>query len=211
MNKFLVGILITGLCITIAHAQQSVNPLSKITITSTRATCQKDKVNPQFFNFNYHGNVVVTFADQSTMTADQLEIIFEGKDLGKKFLAHDNNKSAQPSTTQSQQKPLDQFKKVTASGHVTLTSQNRKAQAQKAEIILAQKLCTLTGNVTIRQKKTKPKEFPLTIESDQATLNLQTDELLFTGSESKPVNTVISLEDYEPLNKNTKKSKRKRK
>jgi len=40
---------------------------------------------------------------------------------------------------------------------------------------------------------------------------LQTDELAFAGSESKPVNTTISLDDYEPLHKKSKNSKRKKK
>ena len=191
--------------------QTNAHSLSKITITSNRATCQKDKTQPQLFIFNYQDNVVVTFADKSTITANQLEVIFEGKDLGKKLIHDHKITSTAIQAPLSKQNPLEKFKKITAVGNVTLVNQNRTARAQRVELQLAQHLCTLIGNVTIAQKKTTLKEIPITIESDQATLNLQTDELAFAGSESKPVNTTISLDDYEPLHKKSKNSKRKKK
>lgn len=204
MKKLKSFIFVVSLFAMVATQQASINPLSKITITSKRASCQKDKAQPQFFIFNYHDNVVVTFADKSTITTDQLEVIFEGKDLEKQLTTR---RQSQRPTAATSAKPLEKFKKVTASGNVVLTSQNRTATAQTAELLLAQHLCTLNGNVTIQQKKTSPKDFPITIQSNQATINLQTDELLFTGTEATPVNTVISLEDYEPLHKKSKKTK----
>ena len=178
--------------------KETVNPLSKIIITSNRATCQKDIIIPQQYVFNYQENVVVTFADKSTITANNLEIVFDGKALGKKEA---------PDTTKTNF--LDKFKKIIFCGNVVYTSQSRTVTAKKAELQLAEHICTLTGNVAIQQKKNAPKEIPITIESDEAKLNLQTQELLLSGSLEKPVNTVISLEDYEPLKKkkNTKTQK----
>ncbi len=191
--------------------QQGINPLSKITITSNRATCQKDQSLTHQFVFNYQENVKVTFADQSTITSDTLEVLFEGRDLGK-ALPFDHKKTTRTNTPKNNAKnpSLQKFKKIIFSGKVTFANQNRTAKAEKAELLLSEHMCILSGNVSIHQKKTTAKEVPITIESDEAKLNLITDELCFSGSIHKPVNTIISLEDYEPLKK-TKKSKRKKK
>lgn len=212
MKKNALLILILTLPWLPAAPQANSNPLSKIVITSKRATCQKDPANPQFFIFNYQENVIVTFADKSTVTAHSLEVVFEGKDLGKNLTGQHKKAapSPQPALAPTKQNSMDKFKKIIFSGNVIFNNQNRTATAQKAELCLAEHLCTLSGNVTIKQKKTAPKEIPIDIESDQATLNLQTDELTFSGSMSKPVNTTISLEDYEPLQKKTAKSKHKK-
>lgn len=201
MKKIASILLVLAPMWLLGEPQASINPLAKIIITSNRATCQKDCIIPQQFNFNYQENVLVTFADKSTITANNLEIVFEGKDLGPAMEAAGRTKS----------NFLDKFKKIVFSGNVIFTSQNRIAMAKKAELQLAEHMCTLTGNVIIKQKKTTEKEVPIAIESDEAKLNLLTHELLLSGSMEKPVSTVISLEDYAPLKKVTKSKRRKKK
>lgn len=209
MNKSILIATYIALLWTAAMPQASINPLSKIVITSNRATCQKDQADPNFFIFNYHENVVITFADKSTITADSLEVVFEGQSLGKKIVPAQKTRTKKTQQTIAKQSPMEKFKRITLSGNVTLINQNRKAQANKAELYLNEHRCMFTGNVIIQQQKTTAKEIPIKIESEQATLDLQTDEVLFTGSAINPVNTVISLEGYEPLQKKQKKRKHK--
>ncbi len=178
-----------------------MSSLSKITITSTRATCTKNSINRNLFVFNYYENVTITFADKSTITAQQLEIIFEGKAFCEKNIANHTVADTKKGCVQVKQNPLEKFKKITASGNVVFNSKNRTAKAKKAELYLAEHLCNLIGDVTIQQKKIVPKDIPITIESEQATINFRTDELTFAGSDSNPVSTVISIEHCESLNK----------
>lgn len=206
ITLFLIILLSSWLQFSVASPVDSKNPLSKIVITSAKATCQKDTTNPHHYIFNYQEDVVVTFADQSTITAKNLEIVFDGKNL-KKSGTKKTSAPEKVMTDQPKDAFLDKFKKIIFSGKVMYTSQNRNLQADKAELKMNEHLCTLSGNVTISQKKTKAKEVPVTIASNEATLNLQTQELTLAGSPEKPVNTVISLEDFEPLKQPQKNKK----
>lgn len=207
MKKFVTIILIQTLLSLDLNA--SLNPLSKIVITSNRATCQKDKIIHHQYIFNYQENVLVTFADKSTITANNLEIIFEGNDLGEKKTTLADSPKINPDPNKPPKSNfLDKFKKITLSGNVNFSGQNRTATSDKAELQLATNVCTLIGNVIITQRKTTSKEVPITIESSEAKINLKTQELLLSGVENKPVNTIISLEDYEPLKKMSKGKKK---
>lgn len=192
------------------------NPLSKITITSQKAICQKDSNNPHLFVFQYLDKVTVSLADGSIITSDSLEIIFDGKSVEKK-LKNQKQIAATTTTTTNNATPLpsklSQFKKITFKNNVHLTSQNRTATAQQAEVNLIENICSFHGNVSISQKKIAEKDLPITIESQNAQLNLKTEELTFEGSFATPVSTVISLNDYEPLQKKSRspqKNKRKK-
>lgn len=198
---------------TVLNGQkETINPLSKITITSQKAICQKDSKDPQLFIFQYIDNVTVSFADGSIISADTLEIIFDGKSVEKKL--KNKNQTTAITTTTNKATPLpsklSQFKKITFKDNVHLTSQNRTAMAQQAEVNLVENICKFHGNVRISQKKVSEKDLPISINSQEAQLNLKTDELTFDGSPATPVSTVISLSEYEPLQKKSLSQKKKK-
>jgi lipopolysaccharide export system protein LptA len=91
---------------------------------------------------------------------------------------------------------------------VNLINQNRTVSAQKAEINLIENNCKLEGNVHINQRKTSSKDLPVSINSQEAVLNLTTNEITFQGSLANPVSTILSLNEYEPLQKKSLKSKK---
>lgn len=180
----------------------ATDPLSKIVITSTNATCVKDPARPGSFVFTYQDNVHVTFADQSTVTADALEIVFDGKQ---------KDKPAQVTVVPHKESSLSSFKQIMFKQNVCFTSAHRKATADKANFYLKDQRCVLEGNVKIWQAKASPKDVPITIDSQKAEVQLATGQLKLIGSVQKPVSTTIVLEGHPALQKKKKASKKKKK
>ena len=178
------------------------DPLSKITITSNKATCQKDKDIPKQFTFTYHENVLVTFADGSKINSDELEVVLD---------TTKNKNLTDLKTTQTPEKNnLSQFKKITFKNNVHLKSTNRSVDADKAELYLGQKGCKLFGNVKIKQTKDNPKDLPILTECNQATLNMQTEQITFLGDNQKPVCTIIEIAGHPGLMKKIKTKEQKK-
>ena len=186
--------------ISISVATAATNPLSKIVITSTNATCVKDQSNQGSFLFTYHDNVRVTFADQSTVTSDSLEIIIDSKQQPKPD--ESNAEAHKPSS-------LSHFKRISFNNNVCFTSAHRTATAQTAYFYLHDQRCILEGNVKISQTKRNPKDVPITIDSQKAELNLATNQLTMHGTQQQPVSTTILLTGHPALQKREKKSKKK--
>lgn len=197
-------------CLQIQTACSKIDPLSKIIITSKSAVCKKDKTQKNRFNFTYHENVLLTFADNSTIQSDDLEIEID--------TSKNQNKTDLSSTTTSQnqklkpktQDDLSKFKKITFNKNLIVKSANRLITADKAELYLAQKICKLSGNIKIEQKKASEKDLPIATECNHAILNLQNDQITFLGREQKPVCTTIILEGHPGLIKKAKTKKEKR-
>lgn len=194
--------------VLVANVHASVDPWSKIVVTSKKATCNKDKNNPKDFIFSYIDDVVVTLADKSTVKAGALEIILDGNKSDKKDALAVGQKQA----SDKQKKSLSQFKKLSFKGHVVLNSGQRKVSANKADIDLAKNTCTLDGNVKIWQFKKHQKDVPIAIESQKAVMHLKTFAVNLLGTSAKPVSTTIDLEGHPSVQKKTKtKSKGKKK
>lgn len=164
---------------------KKINPLSRITITSDQATCQKNTTEKNMFIFSYQHNVCVTLADGTIITTDTLEIIFEGNAISS---ATTSSQSSSKKTT------LQNFKKIMLIGNVKITNENRIITANNAQFDIERNTCLLDGNVQIEQTQHKEKDIPLTISSPQASIDLNNYDVTFSGSPSKPVSTIISLE-----------------
>lgn len=156
-------------------------PWSKIVVTSQKADCHPQEQSKNIYVFTYKENVRVDFSDNSTITSDQLEIIFDSKQTGSS--------------------PLSRFKKITFKDNVKLNRSNQKAQANSAELFLENQVCKLCGDVTITQTRSKQKDVPLEIKTNQALLNLKTQEVELEGSSNKPVTTVIELGHLKAMQK----------
>jgi len=174
----------------------SPNLFSKIVITSKKAVCSKNVNQESMFTFTYSDDVKVTFADGSVITSSQLQVDFQGSAKETKKVG-----LSKPATQ------FNSFKKITFNNNVSIIHAMQKATAQKAELFLVEKLCKLSGNVVISQKKEKQKDIPVTIESNAATFNLETSEVTFAGTSQKPVSTVIILEGHPSLQKKIKPKK----
>lgn len=198
-HNFLYLVCLTHVAVATAV---KTDPLSKIVITSTNATCAKNPSSQGSFIFTYQDNVHVTFADQSTVTAESLEIIINGKIKDKK-------NAQEEESTITKQPSLSNFKQIIFKENVCFTSVNRKATAQTAHFYLQDQYCILEGNVKIWQAKSSPKDVPITLESQKAELHLATGQLKMLGSAQKPVSTTILLEGHPALQKREKKSKKK--
>jgi lipopolysaccharide export system protein LptA len=169
---------------------KAVDPFSHIKITSNKATCQKCKDSPHTFIFNYLENVNVVLADNSTITADSLEIIFDSK--GVKSLDNSKHKKHNAKSDEKSHE-LSNIKQITFKNNVKIANQNRKAQADSATINILENTCKLDGNVKIKQIKVAQKDIPLDVQSTQALINLKTYEVTLLGSSQEPVSTVIEL------------------
>jgi lipopolysaccharide export system protein LptA len=178
-----------------------INPFSKITITSQKATCQRDISAHNVFLFNYINNVQVIFADGSKITSEKLKIIFSGENIVK-----GDKKISVAYTVTPKKDFFSRFKKIIFLNKVCLISQNRLAFADYAELFPKEKICKLKGHVKIQQTKVEKRDVPIVIESSQAMLNLETKELSFVGSLSQPVSTVIELDDCINLDSHGKES-----
>jgi lipopolysaccharide assembly outer membrane protein LptD (OstA) len=169
------------------------DPFSKIVITSNKAVCQKDDTQKKLATFTYQDNVAVTFADQSSIHSDKLEIQI------------DTTK-----TTTQQKNKTEQFKKITFRNNVIAKRENRTIKANVAELYLQKKICKLIGNVQIKQIKEKEKDIPILTLCTQATLNLGTEHISFEGTVETPVSTTIELAGYPSLIKKPKQKSRKK-
>ena len=176
----------------------ATNPLEKITITSNRATCQKDIPTKNMIQFDYIENVLVTFADDSIIKSDNLEILIDTQKAKEKLDTNLTN------TNEQKENKLSQFKKITFKDNVYIKRENRTINTDKAELYLDEKLCKLFGNIKIVQNKEKPKDLPIVTECNQAILNMQTEQITFLGDSRKPVSTTIELAGHPGLMKKVK-------
>jgi len=168
-------------CFGGVHHRQAVDPLSKIVVTSTDAICTKSPGKSGQYTFQYRNNVHVTFADQSTITADFLEIVLDTKKANAR---------------QSIQAPdLNNFKQITLTGNVRITSTHRQASADTARVFLTDQRVILEGNVKILQSKQKVHDIPVVIESSKAELSLRSGQAHLLGNAVTPVSTTIVLRD----------------
>ncbi|MBS1988283.1 hypothetical protein JST56_04785 [Candidatus Dependentiae bacterium] len=182
----------------------SIDPLSKITIKSSRATCGKNKTDSKDIVLTYLDDVHVEFADHSTVTSQELEVICNlNKSPSKTLPEKSGNKSSDQKS-----KALSQFKKITFSKHVVINKDEFKATADYADILVDQRLCSLRGNVQIEHKKKSPKDVPVQVKSDAATIRLDSQQILLAGSSKSPVSTVIDLQDHPIIRNKTDKKQR---
>jgi lipopolysaccharide export system protein LptA len=175
------------------------DPFSKIVIESEQATAYKDPENPAVWVLHYDNNVHVSFADNSTIHADHLEVAFNvTRDKKQK------EKSA-PSGNFSPIKPtanLDTIKHIIFKNNVTIANDNRHATAQKATLFLTQKTCNLEGNVVIWQDKKEAKDIPFSVKSDAAQFDFTKDAISFSG---RPVSSSFDLSSTISKKKKSKK------
>ena len=177
---------------------------SKIIITSDQATCSKDHKNSGCFVFQYKKNVMVTFADKSTVSADFLEVVFDSK--MKKNTTHASKKKQHHNTAE-----LNNFKQITFKNNVRIKNAQRSAQADQALLHLQDQRCVLEGNVKIVQTKEKEDDVPVEIKSQKAELNMTTGEVNFLGTSLDPVHTTVLLEGHPALRYSKKEKKHKKK
>jgi|GEM_PF-1581781 hypothetical protein len=164
-----------------------VHPFSTVTITSNRASFEKDKNNKDMFVIRYDENVHVTFADDSKVHAQHLEI-------------RATNKS-------DKKNPVE---KIYLTDSVSLTKNNKTINAENAEINVDSTLCTFKKNVSIEQKKEKDVDIPIHTKSDCATFNWETEEITLAGNKQDPVHTIIELKGNPRILKKFDSNKKKR-
>lgn len=171
--------------------------MDKIIITSNRASCKKDPHNPNLLIFQYLDNVRVKMFRGSTITADTLEVAFNAKEVVKTNNVPATNKKNPETETPT----LNNFKHIIFKQHVCVHHKNRKLFADTAYVYPSTKKCMLDGNVKIEQTKKTKKDVPVIIQSSRADIDFFTDAISFSGSEKKPVRTVISLEGKQLFKK----------
>ncbi|MCF7799384.1 hypothetical protein K9L05_02380 [Candidatus Babeliales bacterium] len=188
------------------NLKANIDPLSKITITSNKATCCKDKNDASNFIFKYIENVNITFADNSKIKSKELEIVIDYKSTKDKDKLDKNKKVVKDkqNTKISNSKKQSQIKKIIFNQGINLVSKNKIVDADTAEIYPESKICKLFGNVKIEQKKETPKDLPIITNCKQALLNLQTEELVLQGNEDNPVSTILQIEGKQGLLKKPK-------
>lgn len=193
LHKKNIWILVIVVMVQVVYA--STNPFSQISIQSEKASCKKHSSTKDLFLFQYVQNVHVLLADNSTIDADRLDITFLGRGLD----AQGKKKGGRAT--------LDNFKKVAFVGHVIVKNGNRIVHADRADVDVANYICTLVGNVHVEQAQHEQKDIPLKISSTRATINLTTKEVVFEGSVAAPVSTVIALGDKSLFGDKTKEQK----
>lgn len=171
-----------------------VDPWSKIVVTSNKAVCHKDKTPDKNFTFKYVDNVVVTLADDSTVKADELELIFDPKKKTEK----------KPEASSGSKNTFSQLKTLSFNKHVVFKSGRRKASADHVVIDVAKNTCTLDGHVKIWQAKGNKKDLPIAIESQKAVMHLRTFAVQLAGTSEHPVSTTIDLEGHPSVQQKSK-------
>lgn len=174
----------------------SPSPLSKITIKSNTMECailSEKKGNV----FDYQGNVAVTFADNSTINADNLVVVLNPskKTIQPKKASSIEKKSVIPPIVAS----------IKMSGNIIVRSNEDVVTADRAEIAALSNVCVVSGNVKVNHGKKKPTDIGVTVASSQATINLETKEITFSGEAAAPVSTVLNLDNYTIGKKTSKK------
>ncbi len=191
MNQSLLMIQYLMLCLTCSASlfcqSLSIDPFSRISITSERATCKR--ISKQQYNCLYENNVIIKLADDTTVTATSLALVFDKKAKVE---------GAKEKTT---------LQTATLDGNVLLKNKKYTARARSAVINVQTKTCTLKDDVQINQKKVDLKDIPLEVASSQATINLATQALTFEGSKDQPVQTTLILEGHPSLTSVKRKKK----
>ncbi len=179
---------------TILNASK-INPLSKISITSDRATCSKQSPLTDEFSFKYIGNVQVELSDNTKVTAQELDIICKIKSLSKSKKKDISNNSGQKNNTNhTNKKSSSSIKKITLTGSVTIKKDDLFATSSRAEIFVPSKYCRLHENVCIEHKKQGSQDLPpMVVRGNIATINLDSKAISLEGSSKKPVSTIIDL------------------
>lgn len=200
MKKNLLILLSVSL---VPHITATPDPLNKIVVTSKKASCTQEKTGPRDTIFKYSENVVAVFADDSSIKADELEVFCNMRSKKDSApLATKNPKTPSPSNpSNGRDNQFSHFKKIIFKKNVQISRAQLKAQADSALLMIPERVCRLHGNVRIWQKKNNPRDIPVTIESNDAIINLNTEQVHFTGSIEKPVSTVIELEGSPILQK----------
>jgi lipopolysaccharide export system protein LptA len=192
----------------------AANPFSRIVVTSNHATCNIEKDNKQDSTFTYKDNVVVTLADESKITSDSLEVVFNTKSIKNQI---SKSKSSEEFVTKTENNEKSDYsksiKEIIFSNNVCIKQKNHTITSDKAELFLNKQLCRLAGNVIVIQEKHTSKDTPILIKSCQATLNIKTNKVSFEGTTDNPVSTTINLQESpllkkEPQKKTTKQKKR---
>ncbi len=212
LKKLKKILLLTLFLVPTNNIDASVDPISKITITSNKATCQKDKNEPNTFVFNYLDNVLVTFADESKIKAETLEILLDTTTIKSQLDSNTGNTTSSTitPTTSPTQNDLSQFKKITFKNNVHISRINRTVDADRAELYLSEKVCKLFGNIKIKQLKENPKDLPIITQCQKAILDIQTEQITFLGDNQHPVSTTIELAGHPGLLKKVKTKKEKK-
>ena len=164
-----------------------LSPLSNVTIKSKKVICRKNSKDSKLFDFNYLENVVVTFADESSISSGSLKIVL---DL---FGSSTLNVSSDSKSCSKGKSKMSVAKKITFKNSVKFVRGNRTVTADKAKIFVDKNECLLIGNVKIVQTKQDSEDIPITTECDKATVNLKTEELVLEGALNKPVTTVLVI------------------
>lgn len=172
MHPYSLLLVTTGILLNLLNAGTNMPAfdLSRIVITSARATCVRSPQEKKQYSVTYHDNVVVTFADGTKATSDQLNVIIDPTALAK-----------------------ERIKTVQLSHNVVVTSAAHTAHASIAVFDLVAQRCKLDGDVQIAQKAVDPKDIPVTIACNSASIDLATQQLELTGSTDQPVTTTITL------------------
>jgi len=175
-NIFSKKVIIFLLILTGLNFIGAVDPFSKMVITSNKAIGKKDQQNEKLVHFSYVDNVRVEFADQSSITANKL------------FITINNDKTV---------KDMEKFSKIVFFGNVHLNKKNLKVTAERAEVMVKEQKCTVTGNVKISQHKTGDKKVSVDTVGDRALIDLKTSQVTLLGTRKTPVRTVIDLSEYK--------------
>ncbi|MCB9492981.1 MAG: hypothetical protein H6679_01780 [Epsilonproteobacteria bacterium] len=162
----------------------ALDPLSRITVTSQRAVCSK-RADSGGFLLCYTGNVVVTLANQTTITTSKLEL--EGS-----FKATSNS----------------ECRRVACIGNVCVKDESRTLYSNNLHFFPEQKKCELEGDVKIVRSKKEPNDIPVTLQAAYASYYLDSQQLELDGNDSRPVSTVIELSNHPSLAKYGSKKKR---
>jgi lipopolysaccharide assembly outer membrane protein LptD (OstA) len=193
MKAFIITI--AALCFSkLGFSSAQIDPLSKIIITSVKASSVPLKEQQSCYLVQYRDHVKVELADQTTITGNVLDVVvttklannFGSKKNSSLILANQNKKA-------SNVKKEQLFKTITMTGDVVITRPQQVVSADKAELLVPEKKCKAYGHVKIAQTKKNPRDVPFEIESNYALIDLNTEELLLQGSQKKPVSTIIEL------------------
>jgi lipopolysaccharide export system protein LptA len=186
MRAHVFLLLLTVFCVESLSRKGPRGPLgsfSKITVTSQTALFKKDKKNSSIVHLKYSKNVHVTLDDGSTVDTDNLDVFVNTKTNG--------------------------IEKIIFSDKVFVRRGNKKLWADRAELLVVEKLCKLNGHVRVEQLRDEKNDIPVTTECEQAIISWESDEIELSGSAMEPVSTIIKLEGrLRSLSRKNKEKKR---
>lgn len=149
-----------------AWGAEKLDPFSKITVKSERACFKKMPQDNSSFSLQYKDNVHVCFADSTTVSADQLEVIVQDKTAVERVIFKNN---------------------------VVVRREHRNVYADNVEIRVHEKLCTLSGHVRVEQLKNGQGELPMCTMCEKARVHWGSDKIELVGCDETPVCTTIEL------------------